>query len=182
MQLGDGRRALAFAEKEYNPSKGRVCTKSCEKALLVEVELMSDNDYRVNNSLELGLRETEEDSGVWRGCMVFLGREASCMEEQAMLHLLRIAAAIDADGEDWRLHGTAMGLAVAALSIDHTYLEIRGAEPPVRVRLPLWKGGLFSWGISDGNQDGSIKARYIDNTFDAAFDTEPESDNGKVQV
>lgn len=165
--------ALAFAEKEYDPDKGKMSVVSCGKALLVEVELTSDNDYHIVNSRALGLRETEEDSGVWRGCMVFIGMAPGYMEEQAMLHLLRIAASVSTS-EDWRVYGTARGLAVAALSIDHTPLELRGAEPPVVADPPLWEGGMLSWGILDGNQDGTVKARYIDNTFDAAFDTEPE--------
>lgn len=160
--LGD--EVLVFSETTKNTETGKIEAGGWTHALLMDIDLDSDGDYRVTNAEKLGIKYN--DNGHWAGKVIFLHDYETGLREMAQLYLARLIGSLEGS-EDWRLYGTIRDIMQGAAMLNPGSMVMMW--PPIEDNL---KGGhVFEIEISDGNQSGCIEIKYIPNKFIDVFNT-----------
>ena len=159
--LGD--EVLVFSETTKNTETGKIEAGGWPRALLMDIDLDSDGDYRVDNAEKLGIKYN--DDGHWVGKVIFLHDYEMGLREMAQLYLGRLIGSLDGS-EDWRLYGTVRDIMQGEAML-HPGSMWPIVWPPVEDNLKA--GQVFEIDISDGNQGGCIKIKYISNKFTDVF-------------
>lgn len=144
--------------------RGLACT---DKALRMDVLLTSDCDYHIEETEEykFGLIDKDE-TGDYKGTIIFMAEDEEDMEQLASLYLIRLAGAIrNGLGEEWRVEGTALCLANAALVINERAVGLGYVDERQTYVGNIRRGETYEPAIYDGNQEAEIEIRYIENKF-----------------
>lgn len=157
---------------EDGKSRGLLaCT---DKVLRMDVLLASDGDYHIEEteSYKFGLIDKDK-TGDHKGTVIFMAEDEEDMEQLASLYLIRLAGAVrNGFGEEWRVEGTALCLANAALAVNGRAVGLGYVDESQTYADGIRRGETYEPAIYDGNQEAEIGIRYIENKFAHILDEE----------